>query len=79
MFQTTLREIAGGHSSSGKKSASTGGANSLRNNLEFHKLLRDVDQEINLVNGCKGQRTKADKHPKMAKTLELVRKVHLVR
>jgi len=73
MFHTTLNEIAGNTTAAGKKSGTKGGSAGIRNNFEFQKLLRDVDAEINSIRVGRQGRTKADKHPKMAKTLELVR------
>ncbi|WWC65008.1 uncharacterized protein I303_107622 [Kwoniella dejecticola CBS 10117] len=72
MFHTTLVEIAGGTNAQGKKSASKGSSNSVRNNTEFQKLLRDVEVEMNMIRIGKDGRSKADKHPKMQKTLELL-------
>nr|XP_019001717.1 uncharacterized protein I203_05920 [Kwoniella mangroviensis CBS 8507]OCF65178.1 hypothetical protein I203_05920 [Kwoniella mangroviensis CBS 8507] len=72
MFHTTLVEIAGGTDAAGKKSHNRGSANSIRNNTEFQKLLRDVEVEMNMIRIGKDGRTKADKHPKMQKTLELL-------
>ncbi|WRT70898.1 uncharacterized protein IL334_007897 [Kwoniella shivajii] len=72
MFHTTLVEIAGGVNASGKKSNTKGSANSVRNNTEFQKLLRDVEIEMNMIRIGKDGRTKADKHPKMQTTLELL-------
>lgn len=72
MFHTALVEMAGNQTSTGKKAGSKGGSNALRQNAEFQKLLRDVEVEINCIRkGVKGK-TKADRHPKMGKTLELV-------
>jgi ATP-dependent DNA helicase MPH1 len=74
MFRTTLLEIAGNTSQeTGKKVGSKGNSNSLRNNLEFQKLLRDVEAEMNLMRIGAGGRGRSDAHPKMGKTLELVR------
>lgn len=74
MFRTTLLEIAGNNSpETGKKSGSKGNSNSMRNNFEFQKLLRDVEAEMNLMCMKVGGRGRSDAHPKMAKTLELVR------
>ncbi|WVW80652.1 hypothetical protein I302_102638 [Kwoniella bestiolae CBS 10118] len=72
MFHTILVEIAGGTDASGKKSNTKGSANSMRNNTEFQKLLRDVEIEMNMIRIGKDGRTKADKHPKMQRTLELL-------
>jgi ATP-dependent DNA helicase MPH1 len=72
MFHTSLMEISGGSTAASKKSGAKGGANSLRNNFEFQKLQRDVEAEINCIRIGQGGKTKADKHPKMVKTLELV-------
>ena len=72
MFHTTLQEIAGNTTANGKKATSNGNSNAIRNNFEFTKLLRDVEAELNSIRiGQKGK-TKADRHPKMVKTLELV-------
>lgn len=73
MFQTTLHEIAGNTTATGKKSGTKGGSAAMRNNWEFQKLQRDVDAEINSIRVGRQGRTNADRHPKMAKTLELVR------
>lgn len=73
MFRTTLIEIAGNTSQeTGKKSGSKGNSNAMRNNLEFQKLLRDVESEINLMRIGAGGRGRSEAHPKMGKTLELV-------
>ncbi|WVF67834.1 hypothetical protein IAT40_002595 [Kwoniella sp. CBS 6097] len=72
MFHTTLTEIAGGMDAAGKKSNSKGSANSMRNNTEFQKLLRDVEVEMNMIRIGKDGRSKADKHPKMQQTLDLL-------
>jgi hypothetical protein len=71
MFHTGLMEIAGNQNEAGKKSGPKGGASAIRNNFEFQKLLRDVEAEMIRIG--KDGRTKADRHPKMVKTLELVR------
>lgn len=72
MFRTALLEIAGGSDANGKKAGTKGGANALRNNFEFTRLLRDVETEMNLIRIGKDGRSKADRHPKMVKTLQLV-------
>lgn len=77
MFHTILCEIAGGSTSTGKKVGTKGGANSMRNNYEFQKLLRDVEAEMNYTRTGEEGKTKADRHPKMNKTLELVRDLYL--
>ena len=73
MFHTELLKLSGGSNPSGKKTTSKGGANALRNNFEFQKLLRDVEAELNCIRIGQRGKSKADKHPKMVKTLELVR------
>jgi hypothetical protein len=73
MFHTALTEIAGGQNEAGKKSGSKAGAGGIRNNFEFQKLLKDVEAEMNLIRIGKDGRTKADRHPKMVQTLQLVR------
>jgi ATP-dependent DNA helicase MPH1 len=77
MFHTALTEIAGNTDSAGKKSGPKGGATSVRNNFEFVKLLRDVEAEMNLIRIGKDGKTKADRHPKMVKTLQLVSSLFL--
>lgn len=72
MFHTALTEIAGGQDAAGKKSGSKSGASGIRNNFEFQKLLRDVEAEMNMIRIGKDGRTKADRHPKMVQTLQLV-------
>lgn len=72
MFHTTLSEISGGSNAAGKKVGTKGSANALRNNFEFQKLLRDVEAEMNCIRIGKAGKTRADRHPKMQKTLELV-------
>ncbi|WVR08777.1 hypothetical protein IAU60_005835 [Kwoniella sp. DSM 27419] len=72
MFHTTLVEIAGGTNASGKKSTTKGSANSIRNNTEFQRLLRDVEVELNMIRIGKDGRSLADKHPKMQQTLDLL-------
>jgi hypothetical protein len=64
MFHTLLLEISGGQTANGKKSGTKGGANAMRNNSEFRKLLGDVEAEMNCIRIGKGGKTKA---------LELVR------
>ena len=72
MFHSILLEIAGANTAQGKKGNSKAGANAMRNNFEFQRLLRDVEAEMNCISiGQKGK-TKADRHPKMVKTLDLV-------
>lgn len=72
MFHTSLSEMAAGVTASGKKSVPKGGGTSLRQNFEFQRLLRDVENEMSMIKkGVKGN-TRADGHPKMAKTLDLV-------
>lgn len=72
MFHTTLTEIAGNTTAQGKKTTSKAASGSIRNNFEFQKLVRDVEAEINSIRVGRKGKTKADKHPKMVKTLELV-------
>lgn len=72
MFRTALAELAGGQNPAGKKTGTNGGANGIRNNFEFQKLFRDVEAEMNLIRIGKDGRSKADRHPKMVKTLDLV-------
>jgi len=72
MFHTALTEIAGGQDAAGKKSGSKSGASGIRNNFEFQKLLRDVEAEMAMIRIGKDGRTKADRHPKMVQTLQLV-------
>lgn len=72
MFHTTIMEIAGHSTSSGKKGNTKAGANSIRNNIEFQRMLKDVEEEINEIEGRRNGKTGADRHPKMHKTLELV-------
>ncbi|KAL7420918.1 3'-5' DNA helicase [Cryptotrichosporon argae] len=72
MCHTTMLELAGGSTKSGKKVTSKPAANSLRNNFEFQKLLQDVEVEMNRIVLRQGGKTMADKHPKMQKTLELL-------
>jgi ATP-dependent DNA helicase MPH1 len=77
MFHTALLEIAGGQAASGKKVGTKTGASGIRNNFEFQKLLRDVEAEMNMIRIGKDGRTKADRHPKMGKTIQLVRNLSL--
>lgn len=72
MFHTILVEIAGNSTAQGKKAMSKGGSNALRNNFEFQRLMRDVEAELNSIRMGRAGKTKADKHPKMQKTLKLV-------
>ncbi|ORY28004.1 hypothetical protein BCR39DRAFT_536112 [Naematelia encephala] len=72
MFHTTLSEIAGNSNSSGKKATSKATSGSIRSKSEFQRLLRDVEAELNCIRIGKDGRTRADRHPKMAKTLELL-------
>ncbi|ORX40857.1 hypothetical protein BD324DRAFT_644144 [Kockovaella imperatae] len=72
MFHTTLQDIAGGVNANGKKASTKGNSNALRNNYEFTRLLRDVDAEMNSIRIGQRGKTRADRHPKMVKTLELL-------
>ena len=72
MFRTALAELAEAKNAAGKKAGTNGGASGLRNNFEFQKLFRDVEAEMNLIRIGKDGRSKADRHPKMVKTLDLV-------
>lgn len=73
MFHTALTEISGNTTSTGKKAGGKGTSNALKGNFEFQRLLRDVEAEMNCIRIGAGGKTRADRHPKMAKTLELVR------
>lgn len=73
MFHSLLLEICGGQTADGKKSGTKGGASAMRNNSEFRKLLGHVEEEMNCIRIGKGGKTKASRHPKMEKALELVR------
>lgn len=79
MFHTALTEIAGNTTGEGKKTTSKGASGSIRNNFEFQRLLRDVEAEMNSIRMGRRGKTQADKHPKMVKTLELVRYVRCVK
>lgn len=72
MFRTALSDIAEGKNGAGKKTGTNGGAAGIRNNFEFQKLLRDVEAEMNMIRIGKDGRSKADRHPKMVKTVQLV-------
>jgi ATP-dependent DNA helicase MPH1 len=72
MFHTTLTAMAGNVTSAGKKATTKANSNSLKNNYEFQKLVRDVEAEMNMIRIGKDGRSKADRHPKMVKTLQLV-------
>ncbi|GMK56457.1 hypothetical protein CspeluHIS016_0302970 [Cutaneotrichosporon spelunceum] len=72
MFHTTAMEIAGEPTSAGKAGNSRGGAMSLRNNIEFQRLIQDAEGEMNDIRRHRGGKTLADSHPKMEKTLELL-------
>ena len=72
MFHTILMEIAGNSTANGKKATAKSSSNSMRNNFEFQKLVRDVEAEMNCIRIGQRGKTKADRHPKMAKTLELL-------
>lgn len=72
MFHSVLGDISGNLKANGKTGNTKAGSNSMSKNYEFVKLLRDVEQEMTSIRlGLKG-RTKADRHPKMGKTLELL-------
>ncbi|KAL1412451.1 3'-5' DNA helicase [Vanrija albida] len=72
MFHTTLLEIGGGSASTGKKGNTKAGANSMRNNIEYHRLVTDVEGELNDIRKHTDGKTAADRHPKMHQTLELL-------
>jgi len=72
MFHTTLLEIAGHATAAGKKGNSRVGGNSVRNNIEFQRILGDVEAELNAIERKKDGKTATDRHPKMHTTLELV-------
>ncbi|ODN92051.1 hypothetical protein L198_05723 [Cryptococcus wingfieldii CBS 7118] len=72
MFATNLGEILTGKSSTGKKANTNGGANSLANNFAAQRLQRDVDEELNSIKIGRNGKSATDRHPKMAKTLELL-------
>lgn len=76
MFHTTAMEIAGTPTAMGKAGNSRGGAMSMRNNVEFRRLIGDVEQEMNDIRNHRSGKTLADSHPKMQKTLELVSSPH---
>lgn len=73
MFHSTLLELAGNSTNDGKKGNSRAGANSIRNNIEFQRILSDVEGELNDIGRRRNGKTMVDKHPKMQTTLELVR------
>ncbi|TXT12930.1 hypothetical protein VHUM_01331 [Vanrija humicola] len=72
MFHTSLLEIAGGSSATGKKGNTKAGVNSIRNNIEFQRLIGDVEGELNAIRRHSDGKMAADRHPKMQKTLELL-------
>lgn len=72
MFHTSAMEIAGSPTAKGKAGNSRAGATSLRNNVEFQRLIMDVEHEMNDIRKHNDGKTLADSHPKMQKTLELV-------
>ncbi|WVQ77137.1 hypothetical protein IAR50_006820 [Cryptococcus sp. DSM 104548] len=72
MFATNLGEILTGKSSTGKKTNTNGGANSLANNFAAQRLQRDVNEELNSIKIGRNGKSATDRHPKMAKTLELL-------
>lgn len=72
MFHTTAMEIAGNATAKGGKGNSRAGANGIRNNIEFQRLIMDVEGEMNDIRNHKQGKSLADAHPKMQKTLELV-------
>ncbi|WOO82285.1 Fanconi anemia group M protein [Vanrija pseudolonga] len=72
MFHTTLLEISGGSAATGKKGNTKAGANSIRTNIEFQRLTRDVEGELNDIRQHTDGKMAADRHPKMVKTLELL-------
>ncbi|WVO18165.1 hypothetical protein L204_105868 [Cryptococcus depauperatus] len=73
MFHTTLNEMVSSRSSSSnnKKNVKSQ-SNALFNNLEFQKLQRDVNEELNSIKIRRNGKSGADRHPKMVKTLELL-------
>ncbi|BEI90429.1 uncharacterized protein CcaverHIS019_0304990 [Cutaneotrichosporon cavernicola] len=72
MFHTCAMEVAGEPTSKGKAGNSRGGAMSLRNNIEFQRLIHDVEGEMNDIRRHRDGKTLVDSHPKMQKTLELL-------
>lgn len=65
-------EIAGGTTTKGKAGNSRAGAAGLKDNVEFQRLIMDVEGEMNDIRGHRRGKTLSDAHPKMQKTLELV-------
>lgn len=72
MFHTTAMEISGSPTAKGKAGNSRAGANGLKQNIEFQRLIMDVEGEMNDIRNHHRGKTLADAHPKMQKTLELV-------
>jgi ATP-dependent DNA helicase MPH1 len=72
MFHTSLTEFASNTTPSGKKAGTKGSSAHIRNNIEFQRLLRDVEAEMNLIRIGAGGRGKGNGHPKMTQTLDLV-------
>ncbi|KLT45812.1 P-loop containing nucleoside triphosphate hydrolase protein [Cutaneotrichosporon oleaginosum] len=72
MFLTSATEIAGNPTTAGKAGNSRGGAMSMRSNVEFQRILMDVEHEMTAIRKHREGKTLADSHPKMQKTLELL-------
>lgn len=65
-------ELSGTFNAKGKKGNSRPGANSLHNNRDYQALMTDVEYALNDIKTGRRGKTRADLHPKMKKTLDLV-------
>lgn len=74
MFCSVLQDLGGGkvNKTTGKKPAK-GGTRALKENKEFRRLSDEAEDYVANCNSGTFGLCKSDKHPKMIKTLELVR------
>lgn len=75
MFCSVLQDLGGGkvNKTTGKKPAK-GGTRALKENKDFRMLSDEAEDYVANCNSGKFGLSKSDKHPKMIKTLELVRR-----
>lgn len=71
-FHQKALEMSGAFNDKGKKGSSRGGANSLHNNRDYQALMTDVEMALNEIKSGREGKSRADLHPKMKKTLDLV-------
>lgn len=77
IFYQKAQEMSGAFNDKGKKGNSRAGANSLHNNRDYQALMTDVEYALNDIRSGRDGKTRADLHPKMKKTLDLVSGVSL--